>query len=99
MDGIKSAAAGTEHSLVLKTDGSVWAFGANSHWQTGTSGGEWEMHIELDPSAKGIAVGSYHTLIIDADGTLRSLGWNESGQLGNGKTDDEIMPQVVATGE
>ena len=42
--GVQAISAGADHSLVLKTDGSVWATGSNHYGQLGD--GTWTHRIE-----------------------------------------------------
>lgn len=84
----KSVATGTYHSLALKTDGTLWAWGFNgtgqlgnntrtnysSPVQIGTSTDWRELHI----GGQGITSGA-----IKYDGTLWTWGQNQFGNLGN----------------
>ena len=37
----------------------------------------------------------YHALAVTTGGALFSWGWGGSGQLGNGSTEDDVVPQLV----
>ncbi len=65
-------AAGAQHGLALKSDGSVVAWGNNSFGQTNVPAG-------LD-SVVAIAAGDYHSLALRADGTVVAWGNNSKGQ-------------------
>jgi alpha-tubulin suppressor-like RCC1 family protein len=58
-------AAGQSHSMILRSDGTVMAWGANYHWQA-------QVPPELREVAS-ISAGSTHSMAIKTDGTL--VGW------------------------
>jgi alpha-tubulin suppressor-like RCC1 family protein len=77
------------HSLAIKTDGTLWAWGSNSYGQLGTG-------ITEDATSptqisvfgikwKRVSAGKLHSFAWDSDGHLWGWGNNDSGQLGNGK--------------
>lgn len=79
-------AAGTEHSLVLGSDGRAYGAGYNGSGElTGTA----EKKHRLTPlqglpagvRATAIAAGEGHSLVIGDDGIVYGAGWNGSGQL------------------
>jgi len=83
-------AAGVTHSLAIREDGSLWAWGQNK-------GGQFDDGINMEyidwnaPAQVGkdsdwaaVAAGDSHAVAIKADGSLWAWGHNEYGQLGNG---------------
>lgn len=67
-------AAGTEHTVLLRSDGTVVAVG-NRH-EPGA--------IPALPAGvryTAIAAGNHHTLLLRSDGTVVGVGWNGQGQL------------------
>jgi hypothetical protein len=92
---IKALAAGINHSLVLKNDGTVWAWGDNTYGQlgNGTTGGSSSTPVQVKDGNGGylqdvtaIAAGGFHNLALKDDGTVVVWGLNSLGQLGNGTT-------------
>lgn len=85
---IVSVAAGSFHSLALKDDGTVWAWGSNvsAELGNGTMGGIQNAPAQIGGLAGAIAIaaGARHSLALAADGTVWAWGANGSGQLGNG---------------
>ena len=91
-------AAGESHTVVLKSDGSVWAAGSNSNGQLGVGKTSSELAKTAtfmpcidDTGAEikdaiDIACGYVHTAVIRACGTLWQCGKNDYGQLGTGDT-------------
>ncbi|MGM0441358.1 MAG: T9SS type A sorting domain-containing protein [Elusimicrobiota bacterium] len=89
--------AGARHSLGIKEDGTLWAWGWNDYGQLGL-GDTIDKDIPLQVSTHSwsfVAGGGYHTLAIREDGTLWAWGRNEDGQLGVGDNSDKNSPVQV----
>ena len=86
---VVAIAAGAYHSLALKSDGSVWAWGYNSYGQLGngtTTTGYAPVQVIGLTDVVAIAAGYYHSLALKSDGSVWAWGYNGYGQLGNGST-------------
>lgn len=82
---VVSVAAGDDHSLALKADDTVWAWGANGSGQLGSGAGSSSTRPIRVPGLSGVssvAAGASHSLALLSDGTVVSWGANGSGQLG-----------------
>ncbi|MDR0974442.1 MAG: hypothetical protein LBL80_01985 [Ruminococcus sp.] len=87
MSDVKSAAAGELHSLAVKTDGSLWAWGKNFHGQLGDGTDvNRKFPVKIMDGAEDTAAGVRYSLCKKTDGKLYAWGLNESYQLGD-KTD------------
>jgi alpha-tubulin suppressor-like RCC1 family protein len=86
-DGIKAISAGYYHTLVLKTDNSLWACGYNEFGLLGdgTLINKSSL-VKIADGIKTISAGGYHTLVLKTDNSLWACGDNEYGQLGDGTT-------------
>ena len=94
-------AAGQEHTLLIKPNGTLWACGNNKYGQLGDNSRQSNdklKRIGLDLDWQKIAVGDVHSLGIREDGSLWAWGQNLSGQLGNGGNRDALAPTRVGTG-
>ena len=88
------AKAGGRHTIGLKTNGTLWAFGDNSYGQLGlgeisnTTYAEPQEVTAIPDGMKftKIAVGRNHSLALGTDGNVYSFGLNANGQLGDGTT-------------
>ncbi len=94
-------AAGDGHSLAVKSDGSLWSWGANSRGQLGL--GHTSTKYTPTPVPGGIEWATVeaeydYSLGIDRDGTLWSWGLNVDGQLGLGNTATTKSPALVGSG-
>ena len=99
--GAKSTtiSAGDEHSLALKSDGTLWAFGNNAHGQLGdgTTTNRYSPVMVMSGVAS-VDAGLYHSLALKSDGTLWAFGANFYGQLGDGTTTERHSPVMVMSG-
>lgn len=81
--------AGESHSVGIKTDGSMWAFGYNGNGQLGLGTVPpvqvaTPTKVGADVNWKDVRAGAYHTIAIKNDGSLWGAGFNTFGQLGSG---------------
>jgi len=91
---------GGHHSLAIRTDGSLWAWGWNAEGQLGlgdTANRSSPTRIGTDTDWRQIAAGSRHNLAIKTDGSLWVWGRNLEGQLGLGDTAQRNSPTRVGT--
>lgn len=87
---VVAVAAGSNHSLALRSDGAIWAWGDNSSGQLGDgSNNNSSVPIRVGEGVadfkniKAIAAGGAHSLALKNDGTVWSWGKNINCQLGN----------------
>jgi alpha-tubulin suppressor-like RCC1 family protein len=100
---VTAIAAGWNHSLFLKDDGSLWAMGNNAFGQLGDgsldSVGINSPEKIVASGVTAIAAGRGHSLFLRSDGSLWAIGDNGDGQLGDGTVDAQIFPEkIVASG-
>ena len=99
LTGVVGIAAGREHSLALKSDGTVWAWGGDYYGQLGDSNTNLfssSLPVQVkDPTGSfylsgvaAVAAGAFHSLALKSDGTVWGWGDNAYGELGNGQSDN-----------
>jgi alpha-tubulin suppressor-like RCC1 family protein len=110
LSGVNSLAAGYYHSLALKSDGTVWAWGADFMGQLGNGT---TIHLPGVPplpdigspepvqtlelrDVVAVAAGGFHNLALQESGAVWAWGGNWYGQLGDGTTNQQDAPVVVA---
>ena len=84
MEDVASVSAGARHTMVIKTDGSLWGFGTGAHRI-----GNYTSEVHLNPvwimnDVVAVSAGLHHTMAIKTDGSLWGWGSNNFGQLGDG---------------
>src|SRR5437870_1818214 len=70
---VAAASAGTRHSLVLRSNGTVWAWGENIYGQLGsgsTSDIDVPSRVLTLGDVEAIAAGGWHSLALKSDGTV-----------------------------
>lgn len=90
--------AGFTHSLFLKEDRTVWAWGYNTDGQLGdgtTTNKLTPVKVLGLTNIKVLTAGYRHSHALHADGTVWAWGWNSSGQLGDGTATDKHAPVQV----
>ena len=103
MAGVKAISAGKGfldgHSLFLKTDGSVWATGANSDGQLGNGSNQDQyLPVSIMSDVQAISAGEFHSVFLKTDGSAWATGLNANGQLSDGTFISKSSPVLVMTG-
>lgn len=97
---VTAMAGGFYHSLVLKSDGSLWAMGYNFDGQLGAGSAVSSARtpLEIVPNnVTAIAAGAFHSLFLKSDGSLWGMGACRVGELGVGTTNDVFDPVEIET--
>jgi alpha-tubulin suppressor-like RCC1 family protein len=97
--GVSAIAAGGNHSLYLRYDGTLWAMGYNYYGQLGDgTTTDRSAPVQIASGVSAVASGSYHSLYLKSDGSLWAMGYNYNGQLGDGTRTNRVTPVRVASG-
>lgn len=93
MTNVIAVAAGDDHSLALKADGTVWAWGANSDGQLGDGTPTMRLSAVQVPGLSGVTsieAGGNFSLALQSEGATAGILWawggNAYSQLGDGST-------------
>ena len=93
------AAGGYQHTMILKTDGTLWACGYNYRGQLGDgTTTDRTTPKQVMSGVTSVSAGDSHTMILKTDGTLWACGGNSYGQLGDGTNTDRTTPKQVMSG-
>jgi alpha-tubulin suppressor-like RCC1 family protein len=98
LSGVQDIAAGHSHSLALKSNGTVWAWGKNEYRQLGdgtTTDRSAPVQVGGLSDVKAISSGGQHGLALKNDDTLWAWGKNQFGELGDGTTTNRSTPVQV----
>jgi len=103
LTGIIAIAAGQDHNLALRADGTLWAWGYNGYGQLGTGDTTGHSAAQRVRDANGvevtgiarIAAGANFCLALRTDGKVLAWGYNGSGQLGDGTTTTRYRPVLA----
>jgi Regulator of chromosome condensation (RCC1) repeat/PASTA domain len=95
LDGVVQIAAGYQHVLALKSDGTVWAWGYNLARELGNGTTADQATPVQVPGLAGIAQVSasfYDSMARSLDGSVWAWGHNGFGELGDGTTTNRATP-------
>ena len=87
LTNIVAIAAGGIHSVAVKSDGTVWAWGYNGHGEVGDSSAvdrTLPVQTLTVTNITSVTAGYFHTLMLKNDGTIWGCGMGQFGQLGEG---------------
>lgn len=90
---------GSSHTLAVRGDGTVWAWGIGWNGRLGDgTGATWPLPGMLGTitGVTAVSAGDAHSLAVTTAGDLWSWGYNATGQLGSGSTSDRTRPGLVS---
>lgn len=94
--------SGYDHMAAIKTDGTLWLWGTNSHGQLGddttASKSSPVQTVAGSTNWKQLSCGSFSTSAIKTDGTLWTWGRNDYGQLGDNTINPKSSPVQTVSG-
>ena len=98
-NNVLTIAAGYNHSVVVRKDGTVWSWGTNTSGQLGigTTSARSYNPVQANSITNAVTVSaSYgHTLALASDGTVWAWGSNAAGELGDGTKETRPAPTPV----
>ena len=95
-----SVSAGWRHTVAIRVDGSLWAWGLNEGGQLGdgtTTNRNTPTRIGTATDWRFVSVGVAHTIAARTDGSLWTWGSNRDGQIGDGTTTNRNTPTRIGT--
>ena len=93
-----SVVVGGEHTIGIKSDGTLWGWGLNSNGQLGNGtnvSSNIPIQIGTDDDWISVSAGYNFTLALKSNGTIWGWGRNSQGQLGLGNSADVSLPTQV----
>lgn len=96
----EKASAGGYHTLAIRSDGTLWAWGSNEYGQLGDGTIENKLspvQIGTDTDWASVSAGQYFSAALKENGHIFLWGINEFGQIGNGTYDNQLTPLQIGT--
>lgn len=89
------------HTVMLKTDGTVWCYGINENGELGTADKKASDKPVKAVFPEGVTItyvacGEGHSLALDSEGNVWAWGKNSYYQLGNNTVDSYLVPTKIA---
>jgi alpha-tubulin suppressor-like RCC1 family protein len=95
---VQAVSAGSTYTMILKSDGTLWATGANYNGERGDGGNDSiSTPVQIMTGLKAVSASVNHTMILKIDGSLWGAGSDMNGELGAGALLFAGVPvQIVA---
>jgi alpha-tubulin suppressor-like RCC1 family protein len=97
---VTKIAAGGQHSLFVKSDGSLWGMGFNYYGQLGDGTGNYETNVPemiVSNGVTAVSVGGNHSFF-QTGSAIWAMGDNQFGELGDGTTNNVFVPKQITGG-
>jgi len=94
----RKLATGGDHSLAVRDDGTVWAWGSNTVGQLGNgslTNSASPLQVIGLADVRAVEAAGRSSFALKADGTVWAWGFNGNGELGDGTTIDRTSPVRV----
>lgn len=101
LNHVVSVSSSGKNTAAIKTDGSLWMWGANDYGQLGNGSSKDSLiPVKVMDNVAAVSLGggsvtSGYSAAIKTDGSLWMWGANDYGQLGKGKPGDSAVPIKV----
>jgi alpha-tubulin suppressor-like RCC1 family protein len=104
LSNVTAVAGGASHNIVLKDDGTVWAWGTNGNGQLGDNTTTNKLspiqvhgtnNIGYLTGIAAVAAGDTHSVVLGANMKVYAWGYNNKGQVGDASTTTRKTPVVV----
>ena len=98
LTGVSAVSSTLFHTLALRSDGTVWAWGYNAQGALGdgtTANRFTPVHVSGVGGVVAVATGYLHSIAVDGDGTVWAWGSNGVGQLGDGTKTNRLVPVAI----
>lgn len=98
----QQVAAGNAHTVAVRRNGTLWAWGNNTYGQLGlgtaiVNNQFSPVQVDTSTAWRSVVAGFGHTVAVRRDGTLWAWGLNGNGQLGDGTTITRKKPVQIGT--
>ena len=96
----KDVATGYEHTLAVRSDGTLWSWGSNYYGALGLGNASNIIYstptrVGTDTNWSKVAVGGKHSVALKTNGTLWAWGNNAQGQIGDGTNVNKYTPVMI----
>ncbi len=99
LSGAIAVSTGDVHTVALKADGTVWAWGSNTDGRLGdgtTTLRTTPVQVSGITTAVAVVAAERNSYALLADGTVRAWGYGVNGRIGNGSNVSQSTPVIVS---